>query len=166
MKTITPVYHATPRHENIRWRRYRGTAGAIWLVADVPNQGDHIIYWSPNGSREGYGGATLTFNLDTGETIRLQGPWHRNSDDLFSDTGIDVRNKHYTRGVLALEHKFVIFSLHGKYIDVVHEDTDRVLGLFNCIERMAQEEANRRAVPIHFMVETIGGSHAGVCTPN
>lgn len=91
--------------------------GRVWLWADVANAAEYVYTWTPScdresGSFQGFGGATLTFNTVDGEELKLKGPWHGNSNALYEDTGIDIRNKYRGRVI----HGQALTDSHKKLI--------------------------------------------------
>lgn len=85
------------------WELHVGKSGRGWLIpTDVPNRADYIhctdsADWNRVG--EGYAGSTLKFTLVDSSydgEFELRGGWHSNDGDLFSDTGIDLSQEHYT----------------------------------------------------------------------
>ena len=111
----------------------------------------------------GYGGATLKFNTPDG-VIPIQGPWHSNTDALFEKTGIDLRDKHLTYGVIGTgrehpNHRTVITG-------VVHADPEGgVLGHFDRITAKAQELADEHQQPFYYYTRSRGGSSCGPIYP-
>ena len=84
--------------QNVYWLHV-GKNGHRWLVADRPDCGSYV-YVEGGPDSDGFGGRTLRFELVTGEVLELKGPWHSNSEALFAATGVDVRDKHLTFGVV------------------------------------------------------------------
>ena len=77
-----------------------GRSGIGWIIpVDVPNRADYIYCtnsedWESAG--EGFGGSTLNFILENGDVFLLHGGWHSNSSSLYTDTGVDIGNEHFT----------------------------------------------------------------------
>lgn len=136
----------------------------LWLIAEQPNMADNIYFCSFDPKSEGFGGGTVMFNLLDGETIELPGPWHSNADALFSVTGIDIRDRHLSYVVIAEQSEPVI----GGYLDyifknILYEDTEPTVGLFNRGTIMAREFAKKLGKPVFLLrVGTNGGSHGPV----
>ena len=61
------------------YRLLHGKSGRRWLVAVQPNEADNIYVEGRAGS-DGFGGATLKFELENGETVALTGPWKTGAD--------------------------------------------------------------------------------------
>src|ERR1700749_4176133 len=78
---------------------------------------------------DGYGGRTLDFPTKDG-IIKIQGPWHSNTDSLYERTGVDLRDKHCTWGAISLKR-----GMEGNdsvLLDVVYVDADGgVVGTFD-----------------------------------
>ena len=109
-----------------------GKRGRGWLIpVDVPNRADYIYCTDSNNwdnAGEGFGGNTLKFKLDTGDEFFLRGGWHSNSNSLFQDTGIDIKNEHYTHIVT------VVTSKDGVTKEVVYDEEGWVLDDFDRVE--------------------------------
>src|SRR5690606_10463847 len=87
-----------PRYmrSEIEFELATGKEGTIWLYD--PTNASNTYCSGGKGSR-GFGGSTVQFTLSNGRgTISLIGPWHSNADNLFEETGVDLRNKFYTWG--------------------------------------------------------------------
>lgn len=113
---------------------------------------------------EGYGGRVMNFPTKDG-VIKIQGPWHSNSDALFEATGIDLRDKHLTWGLIALKRE----SERNSYVfkDVLHLDPDGgVLGRFERIDELAQKFANSLDKPVAYYMRSHGGSSCGYKYPD
>lgn len=104
----------------------------VWLVGDnCINPADHIYvgYTYDTGSR-GYGGRIMVFNLvDHNRAISLYGPWHSNTDALYENTGVDVRDKHYVQFVAGLGR----LRDGGRDVitDIVHYEEPGVRGYYD-----------------------------------
>jgi hypothetical protein len=148
------------------YNKTEGKSGRIWLIPDIPNCADYI-HCSPkpfSGYSDGYAGRTITFPLTDNTTISIQGPWHSNSDDLYSDTGIDIRNKHLTFGIIALKRDPTTFYTN-KYIGIFYKDKEPTVGYFDRIEIIAQEISNRLHIPISYYSQSTGGSCSSFVYP-
>ena len=137
-----------------------GKSGKRWLVSVQTNEADNI-YVEGNKNSDGFGGRTLNFELENGEKLDLKGPWHSNSTALFEDTGYDIRNKHLTFGVIALDRKYISYNKPDIYIDVLYKDEDFVVGEFERIEKMAQEFSNKLNKKVAYGVKSWGGGSSG-----
>ena len=123
--------------------------GRIWLVARQDNAGDNIYC---EGSGEGFGGRLITFKLANGGSIALKGPWHTNSQALYMATGVDVRDKHTSWGVIAASRE------GDTYRGVIHLDREWVVGHHDRIERLAKSLAVLQGCRMHYYKQTAGGS--------
>ena len=151
--------------EKRTYKKYIGKSGRIWLVACQENEADNI-YVSGGKHSQGFGGRTLTFDLEGGGAIELQGPWHSNSVALLKDTGVDVTNKHFTFGVIGQDIRYGSHGLHPvTIINVLHKDEKWTLGEFNRIEKLAQEIANELQLRICYFQKSKGGSSCGPIKP-
>jgi hypothetical protein len=154
-------------------RRYKKIQGEhkTWYVSLDDNAGDHI-YCTPEHCEnepgykgfQGFGGATLRFELEDGTVDNIKGPWHSNSDALYCDTKHDIRDKHITQGIIAKEriHKDYYTSIYKK---IIHYDIEPVIGLFNRIEDIAQQYANDNDCDVYYAVRSDGGGSSGCCKP-
>lgn len=87
---------------NQKYTKHVTKNGRIWLVPDKENAGDGIhVGFDYNTKSDGYGGRELTFELVDGGYITLHGPWLTTSEPLYRATGIDVRDKHRTKVIVA-----------------------------------------------------------------
>jgi len=91
------------------FRKYDLDEGGIYL-AGINDEGEicaEALYSRSDPEMvkysDGFGGRTLTFNLEDGSEIEVQGPWHSNADSFFYSTGIDLRDKHWTAVLLTGE---------------------------------------------------------------
>lgn len=74
----------------IRFRKYIGKSGRIWLMGICTNPRNELYVSSSEGDIGGYGGGTLKFQLEDGSIISLRGPWHSNPTAFTRDTGIEL----------------------------------------------------------------------------
>lgn len=82
-------------NDNVIFKKYIGKSGKTWLVGIKKNWKSHIYVSATKeengpgyeGSR-GFGGNTLQFKLEDGNTLFLTGPWHSNPNSFFEDTSI------------------------------------------------------------------------------
>ena len=95
-----PIICGSAEAESRKYYKYVGKSGKIWLVADQEDAAANI-YAEGGPNSDGFGGRTLTFQLVNGSEIKLKGPWHTNAQALFEETGIDVRDRHYTFVVIS-----------------------------------------------------------------
>ena len=139
----------------------------IWYIPIQDNPADELHVFikkeNPNSCFKGYGGATLKFLLEDGIVDEVKGPWHSNADSLFSDTGIDLRDKYKTIGAIG---KGRAYEDGKSYItDVLHEDTDWVVGSFDRLEEMAQKFADELGIEISYYSQSSGGSRTSWAMP-
>jgi len=138
--------------------------GYLWLVADQPNMGDNVYFCSFDPKSDGFGGRTLHFELVDGTSIDLPGPWHGNTDSLFHDTGIDIRDTHLTFVVVAKDRKHEGWQC--TYTDVLYKDDEPKVGLFDRGEAIAKEWANKLKQPVMCYRQSQGGSSDGPVYPD
>jgi hypothetical protein len=108
---------------------------------------------------EGYSGRTMQFPTKDG-IVKIQGPWHTNADALFHATGVDLRDKHLTWGLIALRREYDKHIPVFRY--VLHLDPDEgVVGPFDRISKQAQAFATEGARPIAYYSRSHSGSSCG-----
>lgn len=136
--------------------------GTHWLwAANVPNPGDYIYCRGTGLERSrGFGGSTLTFKLVDGKTLSLQGPWHSNSKAMFRETGIDIRDKHYTFGVISRDYDYNKGN-GGIMKDVLYQDNDWKISEYSRIQDMAKEWAQKLGRDVAYYQSGLGGSCRG-----
>lgn len=148
-----------------KYHKYVGKSGRIWLVADIPNAGENVyVEGGPNS--DGFGGSELKFELQgSDEIVTLKGPWHSNSEALFEDTGVDVRDRFYTFCVIAKWRDTEIDPINRHYPrtvmnGVLYRDEQPVLGSFDRpeIKKLAKDFANSLQHSVYVYKETRGGS--------
>lgn len=159
-----PMRSGQGEAQSRRYYLYTGKSGKRWLVADQDNAAANVyVEGGPNS--DGFGGATLTFPLVDGSEIKLKGPWHGNSDALFEDTGIDVRDRHYTFVVVSRrresgEHYELIHA------DVLYKDDTPQLGNFHRGDLIAREWAQKLNEIVYLYSASEGGSSSGQVKPD
>lgn len=144
------------------------TKGHVWYVARAENSGDSVYVKvkneNPKNYFKGYGGSTLDFKLSDGSVESVKGPWHSNADSLFADTGIDLRDKYLTFGVISMgrEHPDGLKFLMK---DVIYLDEDWTIGPYERVNLLAQEMANQLLTSVFVYVAGQGGSSCGRVEP-
>ena len=135
-----------------------------WII---PTNGEPSEIHSHNAPHTGYGGRVLFFPLDEEDKLyKAKGPWHRNADDLFAATGIDLRNNHLTLGIVALERRSVKHKgMANDYRGILHLDENEIRGEFDRIPKLAQKIANERGEDVVYQVITAGGGRLGTKKP-
>ncbi len=146
MKTFTaPTYSIMSGigvAEAATYKRFDGKSGSVWLVAKQPNEADGVYVHNPKDKNsDGFGGATLEFRLDDGSIYAAKGPWKTGPEELFTDTGYDIRDKHATVVVIgrARSHDYSRDKYYGQCIinDVLYQETEPVLGKFDRVKDIA-----------------------------
>lgn len=160
-----PMISASGDAERRAFKLLHGKSGKRWVVAAQSNAADNIYVDGGPGSK-GMAGRTLTFRLENGETVDLQGPWKTGADGLYKDTGFDARETYTSQGIIA---RHIVHGVDLRrpdfYVGVLHHDEAARIGAFDRIEKMAQRFANEIGEPVHFAVVTHGGGHAGKTEP-
>lgn len=160
------MYSGSAIAQEATYKVVKGSGKNIWLV---PTNNDpsliHVDMQNPNS--DGYGGRVLRFPLEDGMVHEAKGPWNSNADALYRETGIDLRDKHKTYGIIAFgrENSDGPHWMIHDYIDVVHLDSEPTLGEFGRIEKMAQKIANESGRRVFYQVKTAGGGSAGSKDP-
>lgn len=145
--------------EQRRYKKVIGKLGKIWLYAVQDNPADNI-YVSGGKNSDGFGGRSISFTLEDGTIEELSGPWHTNSDDLYNNTGIDLRDKHLTFVVIGKGRK----TLRTKQgwvdiiLDVLYKDDKPTIGKFERGEVIAQKLANKLKQTVYCYSQSQGGS--------
>ena len=147
--------------ESRKYWLYEDKSGRRYLVADQPNSADNIYVEGDQGS-DGFSGRTLTFPLVTGGEIRLKGPWHTNSEDLFKNTGIDVCSKHLTFVVVGLGRGTIQPGWRMVIREVIYKDEQPVMGRYDRGDTIAQKVANERGKTVFMYKRSTDGS---ICCP-
>ncbi len=162
-----PMTCASSEAESKKYNYVVGKSGCIWLYAVQDNSADNI-YVSGGKNSDGFAGRTLTFPLIDGKELKLAGPWHANSHDLFKDTGIDLRDKNLTFVVIGLgrETKKTEKGRLDIMLDVIYKDKEPTIGYFDRGDRLAQEIANKIKRPVFYYIQSCGGSSSSKIEPN
>lgn len=154
-----PMVCGSAEAESRKYHKYLGKNGRTYLVADQPDAGANVyVEGGPNS--DGFGGRTLTFPLVEGGEIKLKGPWHTNSDDLFANTGIDVRDRHYTFVVISRDRKSGK-NYESIMVDVLYRDDEPRLGSFHRGDELARQWARELGGPVYLYSQSSGGSSCG-----
>ncbi len=150
------------------YKKVDGKSGKTWLIPiNLDPSSIHVDIHDSNS--KGYAGSILSFDLDTGDTYEVKGPWNSNPEALFQDTKIDLRNKHKTYGIIALKRNSPpkgSFHMNYTYEDVLYLDKQKIEGTFNRIDDLAQKFADKLDTRVFYQVVTAGGGCAGSQTPN
>ena len=104
---------------------------------------------------DGYGGATLTFHCQDDTVITAQGAWNSNADDLFLETGVDIRDKYLLTVVIGRD-KFSTNEMYPPVKDVVFI-RENFVGRFNVGVQIAQCIANELNMSVYLMEKSDGG---------
>jgi hypothetical protein len=167
-----PMKSASYEASKFRYKKVVGKSGRLWLY---PANGDpsYIHVEADPGENKpgyqgfrGYGGRTLTFILEDGTPIKLQGPWNGNADALYKDTGVDLRNNHMTFVVISLDRVRNDRNwLFGTFKDVVYIDKEPTKGKYERYKEIGQRIANQLGKPVFYYMESSGGASSGQILP-
>ncbi|MDO8610336.1 MAG: hypothetical protein Q7R95_07335 [bacterium] len=148
-----------------KYNKYVGKSGNTWLVAHCEYAAENVYVTnnpqnttSKSQGFEGFGGSTLKMPLVNGEIFELHGGWHTNSDALFDDTGIDVRNTYRTFVVLAKER----FSLNDSTYrtglrGIIYKDEKPTLGTYDRYKDLIKQYPEAK----YYYMSSRGGSSCG-----
>lgn len=166
---ITNRYEMRSAHSYVTdaiWKKHIGKSGKIWLTLANGSADMMLVEGGPNS--RGFGGATLQCKLEDGTIQELTGPWSSNTESLFADTGIDLRNKIITWGVIGrwrdfprttrIDHRNIIGGL-------IEFDSEPTAGIFERIETRARELAYQRDEILFYYSQSFGGSSCGSVLP-
>lgn len=162
------MFSAQSEDTKPRYKILLGKLGTIWLVTTNEDP-DHIIVQGGPESK-GYGGADLTFTLANGvDKITLHGPWHSNTDALFKDTGLDLRNKIKTWGCIGRKRSWHRQSNWGDsqtvIEDLIYFDHCVIAGAFDRIQDMAQKMSNAMGITLYYYMQSYSGGSSGPVDP-
>jgi len=137
----------------------------IWLYGEIENAGDHVFFKDKRSTKsDGFGGATLTFPLEDGSMMRLQGPWHSNPDSMKAQTGVDLTKRHLTFSIIARQR---LHSRRGEvYNEILGGDDWPVVDEFDFGEKRAKALANNLGEPVGLCTYSVGGSRMGMVKPD
>lgn len=147
---------------------YKQSPDGRWFYPANSDEPGAYIYHDPRDPKsQGFAGSTLTFELEDGTKVPVKGPWHSNSDALFQHTGIDLRAKHKTWGLVARVRDYIKSNNLSNYCfkDVFHLDEQPIVGEYDRINKIAQDMANKLGETVYYYSESRGGSGCGPVNP-
>jgi len=143
---------------------HRGKSGKLWLVAcNIPNSADHV-YVQGNANSNGFGGAKLEFDIGHEDSISLKGAWKTGAENLYKDTGIDIRDLYL--GTIVVGRSIERPKPYTTVVkDVVFQETG--LGSFpwHRAKEKAQELANELGEKLYYYGESEGGASSHFVEP-
>lgn len=160
----TPMISASGEAERRTYKLLTGKSGKRWVVSISPEAAEDVYVDGGKGS-DGFGGRTLTFQLEDGTSVDFIGPWKTGADGLFADTGYDVRGQYYSRSIVALRRESGKCYAPDIYRDVLHYDPETVLGNPVDADLMAKQYAEEHGVPVFVSWVTKGGGCAKMVKP-
>jgi hypothetical protein len=145
---------------------HRGESGFLWLVpSNIKSKADHIYVQGKNGS-DGFGGATLNFDISHGDSISLSGAWKTGPGALLKDTGIDLTNTFSTFVVVGRRRIHPPNSyMRGVIEDVVYQDGDWTIGSYDRGMEMAKSLVKELNETLYLYRMTQGGAMGRQITP-
>jgi hypothetical protein len=143
------------------YKMVRSKSGRAYFYRDV-KFGAGNIYADGGPGSEGMGGRTCRFELEDGTHYDSIGPWMTNSNDLFAQTGVDLRNRHASRLILArkIEYPKGQYCDRPDMLDVVHYEEEFVEGTFDRANILAQDIADKMGEKLFYFIETSGGAQS------
>ncbi len=161
-----PMVSAADEAMKRKYRRADGKDGRIWLYAVQENSGDNVYVWADDPKSDGFGGRMLTFSLEDGEELNLRAPWQSNTDALFRETGVDLRDKHRTFGVVSLDRGSTGSPRYDTVmLGVIWRDEAPVVGAFDRVKLLAQKMADEMGRRLFYYARSQGGSSCGPIYP-
>jgi hypothetical protein len=148
------------------YRTAKGKDGKLWLYRDGKFAAT-AIYKDGGPGSQGMAGRTCRFDLEDGTHYDSIGPWMGGAEQLFAETGVDLRDRYAVRLIMC---RRVEYPKNGYYIrpdmlDVVHYEEDFVEGRVERGRELSQEIANKLGEKLYYFIETAGGSSAGWISP-
>jgi hypothetical protein len=141
-----------------------GKSGNTWYIPKTSTPATSLHVDTHNPHSEGYAGSFLSFEMEDGTVDKVKGPWHSNSDALYDDTGVDVRNTYPTRVILARNRVFGDGGLRATFQDVFYLEETPILGRYNrylsVIDRFFQGNPEWNGMVFYYM-DSNGGSSSG-----
>lgn len=148
-----------------KYARYLGKSGRMWFVYD--NNPSHVLvtaYSDYDRAGEGFGGRTLHVQLEEGyeyegeSTFLLRGGWHANSEAMFEDTGVDIRDRYMTTVNVSLDTGSSGPPYYDRWMErFVHREDDPVMGSYDRDKEIGQTMADRYGVPVFVSKQSHGG---------
>jgi len=158
-------------------------AARVWVYPDCPNPADYVHQSASLRELEqgyfgfmGYGGASLKFELvpnqrlvegpgvkyESDSVLVLRAPWHSNSEEMYQDTGIDIRDGSLTYVVVSEGHEPLPYSMWGKLTYVLYQDPDGgIVGPFGRGDGIAGSWAQKLGKAVYRVSISMGGGVGG-----
>jgi len=147
------------RNVPTKYKKVIGKSGGLWLV---PNTGNSDSIYHSGEDKTGFCGSTLEFPLIDGTVAKIVGPWHSNSDGLFNDTGIDLRENSWTFGCISFTREYDVQNLSGIMTSIMHLDKEWTKGSFDRITDMAKKLALENKRDYYYYSASSGGASSGM----
>lgn len=142
------------------YKIYKGKSGATWIVGQCASPAQNIYKAPPSYQQapkydgfRGFGGRTLSFNLEGGSEYSVAGPWQLNASSLYGDTDVDVRNTAITWGCIAMGREGNIYK------DVVFIDEFPVMGTDHRIRLMTNVLMRQSNMQLYEYCKNVDGSY-------
>lgn len=142
----------------------QGRRGHTWLyAANKPNSGAYVYVDTHDPRSQGFGGSWLTFNLEDGSEYKCKGPWHSNSDALYADTGVDLRDKHFTQVYVSRGMEYEENDWYSPVLlDVFYKEDEPILGAYDRYLTVVADVLNRCGEErVFYRMESEGGACSG-----
>lgn len=133
---LIPIEERTK--EDLVFQKVNGRDGC-WYIGKTQNSGDWIFF-SSDPFQYGETKPSPIKITTEGGVEEVSSLWRSSSEELFLDTGMDLRDKHLTFGVVSEIRE--IGDLDIKMEEILHADESPVLGTIDRIDSIAQDLAN------------------------
>lgn len=158
--------------EKIPYKKVKGKSGKTWIYGHNANhifvEADKRELAPDYDGFKGFGGRTITFDMVDGTQESLKAPWQSNADALFYDTGVDLRNKHWSMCIISKGREPDPYNLghYGVAKDVIHLDKGPVLGEFHRGTKLAMRIAKELGDKVYCFNFTSSGCGSGPVYPD
>lgn len=153
------MFSARSEAESRGYKLITGKSGRRWLYNDEIVDAGDAIYVEGGPNSRGFGGSTLAFPLLAGGTLSLKGPWHSNSNALFADTGVDLRNRRLVWGCIGRRREY--HNDQSATCDLLWFDREPIEGPLDRVEQLAARMSDERGEALYYFWMTRGCSTSG-----
>lgn len=148
------------------YRKVKDKIGHDWYIpVNQENAAENIYINTHDPNSQGFARRIISFTLEDGTIDKVKGPWNTNSNSLYKNTGIDLRNTYYTFCVVGEDR---ITNKEGKteIVNVIYQDEKFVLGNYDRGDIIVQDIANKLNKKVAYYINYNGGSISGFKKPN